>query len=503
MSASREVIGSYRILRMLGEGGMGVVYLGQHQIIGRLAAIKLLRPELSANQEMVGRFFNEARTAALIRHPGLVDIYDFGWLEDGSAYIVMEYIEGETLAQALARHGRLAVDLIAVIGRQMATALAAAHAKGIVHRDLKPENVFLMPDEDMDFGVRTRILDFGIAKLGGDVAGGGVHTRTGSVMGTPMYMSPEQCRGTGAIDYRTDIYSLGCMLFEAVTGRRVYEHEGMGEIFAAHLYTAPRRPSTLAPGIPAGLDDTILRMLAKRPEDRPQSMEQVAALLGAPPKKGRGGYAAAEPADAHPAKPTTTFSRSAAEIVPGTTPVPRRRLGWVAIAATLAAGAAALGLFLAKEGPKPVTPPPPVAEPARPPAPIPTPPPPVPAPAPVPAKPEPAPAPVPAQPEPAPAPVPAQPEPAPVPVPATVTLSFRSEPEGAEVFLGAERLGQTPLDHPVTQGVGPLSFELRLGGHVTKWVRVKADHDQTLTVKLAKRKKGEPARREVLDPFRD
>jgi serine/threonine protein kinase len=477
---ARDIIGSYRILRMLGEGGMGVVYLGQHQIIGRLAAIKLLRPELSANQEMVGRFFNEARTAALIRHPGLVDIYDFGWLEDGSAYIVMEYIEGETLAQALARHGRLAVDLIAVIGRQMATALAAAHAKGIVHRDLKPENVFLMPDEDMDFGVRTRILDFGIAKLGGDVGGGGVHTRTGSVMGTPMYMSPEQCRGTGAIDFRTDIYSLGCMLFEAATGRRVYDHEGMGEIFAAHLYTPPRRPSALAPGIPAGLDETILRMLAKRPEDRPQSMDQVAALLGASPKKGRGGYSGAEPADPHPSKPTTTFSRSAAEIVPGTTPVPRRRLGWVAIAATLAVGAGALGLFLVREAPKPVTPPPPVVEPARPPAPIPTPPP--PAPAPVPER---------------------EPAPAPAPVPATVTLSFRSEPEGAEVFLGAERLGQTPLDHPVTQGAGPLSFELRLGGHASKSVRVTADHDQTLTVKLAKRKKGEPARREVLDPFKD
>src|SRR5262249_60681799 len=142
-----ETIGSYTILRELGGGGMGTVYLGRHQAIGRLAAIKLLLPELSANEEMVGRMFNEARLAALIRHPGLVDVYDFGRLPSGSAYIVMEYLEGETLTAVLARSRRLQPELALPIATQIAAAVGAAHRKGIVHRDLKPDNIFIAADE--------------------------------------------------------------------------------------------------------------------------------------------------------------------------------------------------------------------------------------------------------------------------------------------------------------------------------------------------------------------
>ena len=160
-----EVIGSYRVLRQLGAGGMGVVYLAQHTVIGRHAAIKLLLPQYSADPEIVGRFFNEARSAALIRHPGLVDVYDFGRLPDGSAYLVMEYLTGETLASMLARHGRLPEEIALALARQIAAAVGAAHHKGIVHRDLKPDNIFVVQDEEVPVGVRARILDFGIAKL--------------------------------------------------------------------------------------------------------------------------------------------------------------------------------------------------------------------------------------------------------------------------------------------------------------------------------------------------
>src|SRR5262249_28912478 len=148
-----ETIGSYRIVRQLGAGGMGVVYLGQHEVIGRLAAIKVLHAHLGASEDAVARFFNEARLTALIGHPGLVDVHDFGRLPDGSAYLVMEYLQGETLDAMLARSGRLPASLAVVLARQIAGAVGAAHEKGIVHRDLKPGNVFVVADPEVAAGV--------------------------------------------------------------------------------------------------------------------------------------------------------------------------------------------------------------------------------------------------------------------------------------------------------------------------------------------------------------
>src|SRR5262249_39008177 len=174
---SGKLSGRYRSLREPGIGGMGVVYLAQHAIIGRLAAIKLLLPKYSVSQEMIGRIFNEARMTALIKHPGLVDVYDFGRLPDGRAYLVMEYLEGETLASMIARVRRRAAELAVGIARQIAAAVGAAHGKGIVHRDLKPDNVFIVADEEAALGARARILDFGIAKLAPELTGGGkLHT---------------------------------------------------------------------------------------------------------------------------------------------------------------------------------------------------------------------------------------------------------------------------------------------------------------------------------------
>src|SRR6185503_3797440 len=165
--------------------------LAEHSLLGRPAAIKVLLPELSQKQEIVRRFFNEARAATAIRHPGIVEVYDFGWTPDGAAYIVMERLEGETLARRAAR-ARLSWHAALAIGRQIAGALSAAHAKGIIHRDLKPENIFMIRDPEVPGGERIKLLDFGIAKLATGTSN--VKTQTSAVMGTPTYMSPEQCK---------------------------------------------------------------------------------------------------------------------------------------------------------------------------------------------------------------------------------------------------------------------------------------------------------------------
>src|SRR5262245_7387999 len=157
-------LGQYRVTGTVGRGGMGIVHAAEHTLLGRRAAIKVLRAELSQNQDAVARFFNEARAAAAIRHPGIVDVYDFGWTPDGAAFLVMEHLEGESLTRRAAR-ARFRWPAVLAIARQIAGALAAAHAAGIVHRDLKPDNVFLVPDPDVPGGERIKLLDFGIAKL--------------------------------------------------------------------------------------------------------------------------------------------------------------------------------------------------------------------------------------------------------------------------------------------------------------------------------------------------
>ncbi|HEV7556039.1 MAG TPA: serine/threonine-protein kinase, partial [Kofleriaceae bacterium] len=183
-------IGQYRILRELGAGGMGVVSLGEHTLLGRRAAIKTLLPKHSANHEVVERFFTEARATSAISDPGVIQIFDFGYHVDGTAYIVMELLEGESLATRIDRVGKLPLGEALRITRQGASALAAAHARDIVHRDLKPENIFLVKDPEAQDGERTKILDFGICKLGGIEM-----TQAGTTVGTPAYMSPEQCQG--------------------------------------------------------------------------------------------------------------------------------------------------------------------------------------------------------------------------------------------------------------------------------------------------------------------
>ena len=377
-----QTLGSYTIQRELGRGGMGAVFVGTHALLGRQAAVKVLLPELSRHHDIVQRFFNEARAATAVKHPGIVEIYDFGYSHDGSAFIVMEFLEGEALTSRLRRFGRVAPAFALAIGRQVAGALGAAHRAGIVHRDLKPDNVFLVPDAEIALGERIKLLDFGIAKLAGDGGGGGpaagmARTSTGAIMGTPYYMSPEQCRGAGQVDHRSDLYSLGCMLYEMIGGRVPFVGEGAGDIIAAHLMTPVPPLRELAPDVPPQVEAMIARLLAKRPDDRPasadhaaQELAQVAATLGSAASPSAGPFAATAaaptpaaftavaPAPTGPSPAPTTPTPSPTAAAPGapttlggaahardaTTPPqaarPRRAALWLGLAAAGAAAAA-------------------------------------------------------------------------------------------------------------------------------------------------------------------
>ena len=270
-------IGKYRLVRQLGEGGMGVVYEAVREDIAARAAIKVLRAEYAANPELAGRFFNEARAANLIAHPGIVRVFDYGAEDGGIAYLAMEYLDGESLWKRLDRHKRLALPEALRVGRQIASALASAHEKQIVHRDLKPDNIFLVPDSEAPGGERIKLLDFGIAKMA-DEYRGAVHTKLNYIMGTPAYMSPEQCRGSKGIGAPVDVYALGVILFEMLTGRAPFVAVEPGDYLAMHMLQPPPRLSDYVPNLPPPLIEMAWKMLAKEPSERP-TMAQVADTL--------------------------------------------------------------------------------------------------------------------------------------------------------------------------------------------------------------------------------
>jgi serine/threonine-protein kinase len=263
------MVGEYRVESKLGEGGFGSVYAAVHPLIGKKAAIKVLHRQYSSNPQMVSRFIAEARAVNQIRHKSIIDIFSFGALDDGRQYYVMELLEGVTLERYQKERGPLPPEDAVPILRQVARAIDAAHAAGIAHRDLKPENVFLTFDDE---GTPVpKLLDFGIAKLMGEGAMSGHRTRTGTPMGTPHYMSPEQCRGQN-VDHRTDIYSFGIMVHEALTGQLPFEGENVVDLLFKQT-SAPAPPmSTVRPELPAALDEPVLRMLEKDPAARPESL---------------------------------------------------------------------------------------------------------------------------------------------------------------------------------------------------------------------------------------
>ncbi|MBN2577132.1 MAG: serine/threonine protein kinase [Deltaproteobacteria bacterium] len=299
MIAVGQTIGNYQITAKLGEGGMGVVYLAEHPVIGRKVAMKAIHPELSRNPEVVSRFVTEAKAVNQIGNEHIVDIHDFGTTADGEFYFIMEFLQGEALVDRLKRSSPLELERALSIAAQVTDALGASHQHGIIHRDLKPENVFLITKgHSPDF---VKVLDFGLAKLTQGEDKVSHKTRTGSVMGTPYYMSPEQCEGKPNIDHRSDIYSLGVILFEMTTGKIPFGGEGYGEIIVKHITAPVPSPRTINPLLPSSVEAIVLRALAKRRDERFQTMEEFAAALQDPD-----GYAAAAPLfdiDAAPSSP--------------------------------------------------------------------------------------------------------------------------------------------------------------------------------------------------------
>jgi eukaryotic-like serine/threonine-protein kinase len=268
-------------VRLVGEGGMGAVYEAEHPVIRRKVAVKVLRRELAVDGVLVRRFINEARATNEIRHPGIIEIIDVGMFPDGVPYLIMEMLEGESLARRLERLHWLSLDAALDFALQAASALFAAHSHGIIHRDLKPDNIFLVEDQRFAGRELVKILDFGIAKLRGDITTNPVDTKLGSVIGTPAYMSPEQCRGIpDAVDHRTDIYSLGIILYEMLCGEPPFVAPGPGDLMMMHMTTTPVPPSERRPEVPPSVEEVILTMLAKHRDERFDSMADFGAALG-------------------------------------------------------------------------------------------------------------------------------------------------------------------------------------------------------------------------------
>lgn len=270
-------LGSFRIIGRLGTGGMGAVYLGEHPQVGKRVAIKILRPELAANRESIARFVAEARMVTRLRHPSIVDVYDFGNLPEIGSYLIMEYLEGDHLLAYLQKRGALSPYEAAFLAWQILDALEVAHNAGIIHRDLKLENVFLVR-----WGGRTlvKLLDFGLAKLVEPAPGDNpLQTRAGVVLGTPAYMSPEQASGSRELDGRSDIYSLGVILFELVTGQSPFYAKNANELLLIKQIEPAPPASAFAPGIPKPLEQLILRCMERVPNDRPPNVRTVRMAL--------------------------------------------------------------------------------------------------------------------------------------------------------------------------------------------------------------------------------
>ncbi|MFO0741871.1 MAG: serine/threonine-protein kinase [Labilithrix sp.] len=279
--APGTTVGEYTVEAKLGEGGFCAVYRAVHPLIGKRAAVKVLSREFSSNPQMVSRFIAEARAVNQIRHRNIIDIFSFGQLADGRQYYIMELLEGMSFDAYLASKKRLDLAEALPIFRGIARALDAAHAKGILHRDLKPENVYLVRHDDGGF--EPKLLDFGLVKLldatkQKEGSGGSHNTKTGTPMGTPYYMSPEQCRGL-EVDPRTDVYSFGAMAFEVLTGEVPFTGTSTLDILVQHMNSPPPSASARCPAVPPSLDGPLAQILAKDPNGRPAHVGEAVDFL--------------------------------------------------------------------------------------------------------------------------------------------------------------------------------------------------------------------------------
>ncbi|SEU38899.1 serine/threonine-protein kinase [Stigmatella erecta] len=333
-------LGEYELRQRIGVGGMGFVYDGIQPLIGKRVAVKVLRPELAQAPEQVARLLAEARAVNAIRHRGIIDIFGFGQVPDGRQYIVMEFLDGQPLDAHLAEKGRLAPTEALSILDEVLAALGAAHGAGVVHRDLKPSNIFLVREPGNSRYVK--LLDFGLAKQGQGPTARTAQTRTDMVVGTPEYMAPEQARGQ-AVGPMTDLYAMGVVTFEMVTGRLPFTGSSPVDLLMKHVDARPPRPSEFVPELPPALDAFILQMLTKDPEARPGSADalrqqlhrlrrtllrptraQVAPTSAVPPARALGQVAAPElpapvPLPVAPPPPPAPLTKQEAPTAPNET----------------------------------------------------------------------------------------------------------------------------------------------------------------------------------------
>jgi serine/threonine-protein kinase len=273
------IAGKYKVVRMLGRGGMGAVYLAQHEILRQPVAVKLLLPEIAKDHEAVTRFLNEARAAARIRNEHVAQVMDVGDLPNGSAYLVLEYLEGKDLAVLVEEKGQLGITEAVDYTLQALEAVAEAHALGIVHRDLKPANLYLAKRRDGT--PLVKVLDFGISKATNPMAEPGTTgvTNTKAILGSPGYMSPEQVKSSKKVDARSDLWSMGVILYRLLTDEPPFDGETLGEIFAAIIEGPPPPPREYRPEIPEALERVIMKCLERDREKRWSNCAELAAAL--------------------------------------------------------------------------------------------------------------------------------------------------------------------------------------------------------------------------------
>ncbi len=368
MSAAQSTVGEgtvvadrYRLERLLGEGGMGSVWRAVHLVTKKTVAIKFLKPELAANASVVARFLREARAACAVRHPNVVQIHDVIQLPSAAPAMIMDFLEGESLAERLERETRLSVEECARVMMPVISAVAAAHEAGVVHRDLKPDNLFL--EKSSDGSTVVKVLDFGVAKVTEMEEGPVALTKTGSMIGTPYYMSPEQLFGERDVDYRTDVWALGIIFYECLTGARPTEAENLGQIVKLVTQTGIPSLSTLAPHVPAPLASTIDRMLLGDRASRLSSLAEVRAALvpivgpSSPPADGAAagpvivqptGQIRIVPAGAELADTANTpWVATQADAAPAAAPVPAKRVAtWVPVLGAVVLASVGVGAFV-------------------------------------------------------------------------------------------------------------------------------------------------------------
>jgi serine/threonine-protein kinase len=473
---SGQAVGEYIVEHKLGQGGFGAVFRATHPLIGKVVAIKVLARKFSIDPEMVSRFQAEAKAVNQIRHRNIIDIFSFGTLPDGRCYYIMEYLDGEPLDTRLDRDGAIAlVDAMPILNA-VARALDAAHAKGIAHRDLKPENIFLARDTDGGADqVWPKLLDFGVAKLLANDDGTKHKTRTGIPIGTPYYMSPEQCRGKD-VDHRTDYYAFGVLAYMVLTGRHAIDADDYMSIMMAQLTEEPVPPSQVNPELPPGVDDVIAWLMKKHPMERPQNLatamralEQAArdggielpytrmttpvdALSPHTPAPGalRADLATTR-AGSNPALASTTPSTVASKPLARPTRS-RAPLIFASVAVALAGAVIAYVVVTRdtddrREQRAIATNPSPSPSPSPAPTPTPTPPP--------------------------------TPTPAPPPPP-TITLSITNVPTNTEVSIAGKIIGTAPGDIAIDRNDAEVELVLRHAGYLPTKQTIVLDRDQTL-----------------------